>query len=253
MTKNYLLTLSYDGSAYHGWQRQKGVVTVQQTVEDCLAALANAPVACTASGRTDEGVHALGQAVSFACETSVPTEKLCDALNARLPDDIRAVSCRETGENFCARRSAKKKTYVYRMYLSPVPLPHMEKYALRVDAPLDMPLWQEACRAVCGTHDFRAFCCAGSNAQTTVRTIYACDCIAYPAAGLNAPVYEFSVCGNGFLYKTVRLIVGALLRLNDGKISMRDFCAALDGDTTAVKKIPAPGKGLYLKSVEYEQ
>lgn len=251
MVKKYLLTLSYDGSAYHGWQRQKGVVTVQQTVEDCLAALSAAPVSVTASGRTDEGVHALGQAVSFACDTSVPVEKLCDALNARLPAAIRALSCREMPLSFCARRNAKRKTYVYRMYLSPVVLPHMEKYALRIATPLDVPLWQDACRAICGTHDFCAFYCEGSSAQTTVRTMYACDLIAYPAAGLNAPMYEFSVCGNGFLYKTVRLLVGALLRLNDGTISLQDFIAALNGDKSAVRKIPAPSKGLFLKSVEY--
>ena len=248
----YLLRLSYDGSAYHGWQRQKGVRTVQECVEDALCRLTGQPTAVTASGRTDEGVHALGQAASFACDTSVPPEKFADALNTLLPPDIRALSCALAPDGFCARRSAKKKTYAYRMYVSDTVVPHADRFALRLPAMPNVSLLAKAARCVEGTHDFVAFYCRGSSAKTTVRTVYSCSFTAYPAAGLMPPACELRICGNGFLYKMVRLIAGALLQLNDGKIALEDFCAALGGDASRVRKIPAPSKALTLLGVEYE-
>ena len=251
--KTYLLTLAYDGTHYHGWQRQKGIVSVQECLETALASLVGAPVPVTASGRTDEGVHAVGQAVSFSCETSVPAQKFAAALNAKLPPDIRALSCCETADGFCARKAAKRKTYAYRFYLSPHVLPHIDGYALRVYSPLDTKALAAACSSVKGTHDFVCFQCLGSSAKTTVRTVYDCTFISYPAHGLMPITYEFRICGNGFLYKMVRLMAGALLRLSQGKITARDFAAALNGERERVAKIPLPGKGLTLVSVEYDQ
>ncbi len=249
--KNYLLTVSYCGAAYSGWQTQKNAVTVQQTLEDALAKLTGREISVTASGRTDEGVHALGQVVSFSCDASVPAEKFAAALNTFLPPDIRAVNCREVPEGFCARRSAKRKTYVYRMYLSDRELPHVDGFALRLESPLDTELLQKACKLVEGTHDFVAFRCVGSSAVTTVRTVYSCSIARYPAAGIMPETYELTVCGNGFLYKTVRLVTGALLALNCGKITLADFASALGGNENAIRKVPAPSKGLTLLKVEY--
>lgn len=249
--KTFLLTLSYDGTAYHGWQRQNGQVTVQEKVEDALCKLVGAPVSITASGRTDEGVHALGQTVSFACDTTIPCEKFAAALNTLLPPDIRAVACKNVPDGFCARKSAKRKTYVYRLYLSPHMLPHIDRYALRIDAPLDAQLCMRACKAVEGRHDFKQFYCMGSSAKTTERTVYACSFASFAAQGTMPPMYEITVCGEGFLYKMVRLIVGAILRLNGGKISWDDFVAALQGEDGSVPKVPAASKGLTLASVEY--
>ena len=248
----FLLRLSYDGTDYHGWQKQKGVRSLQETVEGALQSLVGAPVAVTASGRTDEGVHALSQAVSFCCDTSIPCEKFAAALNTFLPKDIRAIDCTFVSDGFCARRSAKKKTYVYRLYASDKPLPHMERYALRVDTAPNIELWQKACRAIEGTHDFSSFYCLGSSAKTTVRTIYSCGFSSYETQGVMPPCYEFRICGNGFLYKMVRLLVGALLRLDSGKITLDDFTAALNGQLERIQKIPAPAHGLWLHSVEYE-
>ncbi|MDE6399123.1 MAG: tRNA pseudouridine(38-40) synthase TruA [Clostridiales bacterium] len=248
----YLLTLSYDGTAYHGWQRQKGVRTVQECVEDALCRLTGQPTTVTASGRTDEGVHALGQAASFACDTGIPPEKFAEALNTCLPPDVRALSCKIVPNGFCARRCAKKKTYVYRMYVSDSPVPHADRFALRLPRMPNAPLLAEACRRIEGTHDFSAFYCLGSSAKTTVRTVYSCSFAEYPAMGIMPPACELRICGNGFLYKMVRLLAGALLRLSDGKITIEDFCAALNGDGTRVQKIPAPSKALTLASVEYE-
>lgn len=250
--KNYLLTLSYDGTDFHGWQRQTGQRTVQETVENAMLELTNAHISVTASGRTDEGVHALGQAVSFACDTNIPTVKFADALNTKLPSDVRVVACREVGEDFCARRSAKRKTYVYRFYLSRKPLVHMERYALRVSKPFDCERMQKACRAIEGKHDFRAFYCLGSSAKTTVRTVYSCKFTEYPACGITPVVYELEICGDGFLYKMVRLIAGALHRYNDGKIDEKDLLAAIEGKSDAITKVPAESKGLCLVSVEYD-
>ena len=246
------MTIAYDGTAYHGWQRQVGQATVQERVESALSELTGAPVSVTASGRTDEGVHAAGQAVSFACATNIPCEKLPAALNARLPDDIRAVRCRQVPEGFCARKSAKRKTYAYRFYLSSQVLPHMDRYALRIETPPDIERLTEACAAVEGTHDFRNFYCLGSSAKTTVRTVYSCCFAAYPAYGITPPTYELTICGDGFLYKMVRLIAGALLSLSREEITLAEFGRAVRGEATSLRKVPAPSKGLTLCQVEYD-
>lgn len=251
--RTFLLTIAYDGTDYHGWQRQDGQKTVQAAVENALAALTGQQIAVTASGRTDESVHALGQTVSFACQTSIPAQKFPDALNAYLPRDIHAVACAEVADGFCARRSAKQKTYVYRMYLAPTAVPQWDRYALHLTKPLHTEKWQEACARIAGTHDFAAFYCLGSSAKTTVRTVYSCSFVSLPAQGIQPSTYEFTICGNGFLYKMVRLLVGALLQLEEGKITADDFAAAIDGDISRLRKIPAPSKGLTLYKVEYEK
>lgn len=249
--KNYLLTLSYNGAGYSGWQRQKNARTVQQTLEETLLKLTGETVVATASGRTDEGVHALGQTVSFACNTSIPAHKFADALNSVLPGDIRAADCKEVDCGFCARKSAKRKTYVYRMYLSDSVVPHADGYALRVDKPINAELMDSACKIITGTHDFKQFYCLGSSAKTTVRTVYECSFNEYPPTAVMPVTYEFIISGNGFLYKMVRLLAGALLSLDYGKITLSDFTAAINGEEGRVKKVPAPGKGLALLKVEY--
>lgn len=250
--KNYLMYLSYDGSGFCGWQSQKNGFAVQECVENAIKKLAGESVQVTASGRTDEGVHALGQAVSFMCNTTIPAEKFADALNTLLPLSVRAYNCSEVSENFCARKSAKRKTYAYRWYLSPRVIPHADSYALRIEKPFDTFLMKKACALVEGTHDFKEFYCLGSSAKTTVRTVYECDFSEYAAEGIMPPFYEMRICGNGFLYKMVRLISGALGMLDSGKITLDDFAAALKGDSGRIRKVPAPGKGLTLVSVEYE-
>ena len=247
--KNFLLTISYDGTDYHGWQRQAGQASIQQKLEEALSELFKCEVTATASGRTDEGVHALGQAVSFSCDTTVPAEKIPAALNGLLPPDIRAVNCVETPDGFCARRSAKKKTYVYRCYISPTVHPHLDRYALRVDE-LDTLAMERACEAVVGTHDFDNFYCLGSSAKTTVRTVYSCNLRKFGGHGITPSTLELEICGNGFLYKMVRLIAGALIKVGKGEISPEDFAAAVERKTT-LRKIPAPSKGLTLVKVEY--
>ncbi len=249
--KTYLLTLSYDGTAYSGWQRQKNARTVQQEVEEALYRLTGFDVSVTASGRTDEGVHALGQAVSFSCELPMPAANAVNALNGKLPHDIRAVNCREVAAGFCARRSAKRKTYAYRFYVSPAVVPQIDRYALRLGSPLDTELLTKAAKKIEGTHDFKEFYCLGSSAKTTVRTVYSCNLTEYAENGIMPLSYELRICGNGFLYKMVRLLTGALLRLNGGEISLAEFEAALNGEGT-LRKIPAPSKGLTLAGVEYD-
>lgn len=251
--KTYLLTLSYDGTDFHGWQKQKDLPTVQAAVEESLARLLGQEVSVTASGRTDEGVHALGQAVSFCCETPIPAASLPTALNPLLPPSIRALACEEREEGFCARKTAKKKTYAYRFYVSDKDSPIFGRYALRIEKPLDLPLLQEACACLVGTHDFSQFYCTGSSAKTTVRTIYACSLSRHEGEGVTPDTYEFRICGNGFLYKMVRLLVSALLRINKGELSLADFMTAvrLPSEGVKIKKIPAPPHGLFLESVEY--
>ncbi len=250
--KTYLLTLSYDGTDFHGWQRQNDLPTVQKAVEDALAEFAGEPVVVTASGRTDEGVHALGQTASFCCSLAVPANKLAAALNTRLPRSVRAVSCIEAQDGFCARKSAKRKTYVYRIYVSSRSLPHLERYALRLDSAPNLELMKKAAALIEGTHDFKEFYCLGSSAKTTVRTVYSCSFEQFEPCGITPAICEFKICGNGFLYKMVRLLAGALISLACGKLTLEDFAAALGGESGKVKKVPAEAKGLTLASVEYE-
>lgn len=253
--KTYLLYIAYDGTDFHGWQKQKNVVTVQAAVEQALSMLVGQEVAVTASGRTDEGVHAISQAVSFSCETPVPAASVPAALNPLLPPSVRALSCQEKENGFCARKAAKRKTYVYRFYLSKQDSPVFGRYALRVSEPLDLSVLQKACEMIVGTHDFSRFYCAGSSAKTTVRTIYDCSFSFRKGQGIEPDGYEFRICGNGFLYKMVRLLVSALLRVEKGTLTPEDFSAALRSPSEArsesVKKIPAPPHGLFLESVEY--
>lgn len=247
--KTVLLTVAYDGTEFHGWQKQPNLRTVQGVLEDALGKICAQSVAVTASGRTDEGVHAAGQTVSFDYDASVPVGNLPAALGSVLPPDLRALSAREVENGFNARKSAKRKRYVYRMYCG-TEIPQHSRYALHLPRPLDLPLLEKACAHIAGTHDFVRFYCAGSSAKTTVRTVYDCSLQRNAEQG-NDALYEFSICGNGFLYKMVRLLVGALLSLSDGKITLDEFVAALDGKA-GIRKIPAPPHGLTLQSVEYE-
>ena len=241
------LVINYDGTAFNGWQKQPNGVTVQQTVEDAVFALTGKTVSVTGSGRTDAGVHAKGQVAHFDIEDcTIPPENFAKALNTKLPADVKIVKSELAKDNFNACRSAKKKTYGYTFYISETQLPLKERYAERLDYAPDFYLMEKGCAAFVGEHDFKAFCASGSSALTTVRTLYSVK-IERQTDG-----FTVKVCGNGFLYNMVRIIVGVLLDVGYGKKTVEDIEKAFkDGKREKLGKTLS-AKALCLESVEYE-
>ena len=242
----YAILLSYDGTNYGGWQIQKNAVTVQQKLTEALEDALGCKVSVTASGRTDSGVHAKAQVCHFDAQTTIPAEKLADALNARLPEDISVLQTVVAPDGFDAQSGAKRKTYCYRFYLSQRRQPLNDRYSVQIKHNVDLRKLEYAAKLFEGEHDFKAYCAAGSNVKTTVRTIYS---IKVESDGLNAAVY---VTGNGFLYNMVRTLVGTMIYYAAERLTEEDIIRSLTRqDRNSVGKT-MPAKGLTLESVEYE-
>lgn len=239
------LVISYDGTNYCGWQRQKNGVSVQETLESALYELTKESVTVTASGRTDAGVHAQGQVVHFDTESSIPHDKFYLALNPFLPKDVKALSSERVDEQFNARKSAKKKTYAYEFYISEVELPLKERYAERLERAPDLIKMRSAGEKFCGEHDFKAFSATGSLVKSTIRTIYSVD-IVEVENGL-----KILVTGNGFLYNMVRIIAGVLLDVGLGKKTEQDIVLAFNTGKRETLGKTLPAKALTLISVIY--
>ena len=243
--KRYKITVSYLGTNYCGWQTQKNGVSVQSVLEDAFSKLFGHKTAVTGSGRTDAGVHALGQVAHFDADTSIPAEKIPFAKNTMLPEDVRVLSCEEAESDFHARFMAKEKTYVYRLYLSPHLNPLKNATAENVCVPLDFAEMERASRHIEGTHDFRCFEASGSSVKDTVRTVKKVEIIK------NGEDVEIKVTGNGFLYNMVRIIAGTLVDVGKGKIRADEVEDIIkSGDRTRAGKT-LPAKGLTLFSVKY--
>ncbi|MEG9430056.1 MAG: tRNA pseudouridine(38-40) synthase TruA [Christensenellaceae bacterium] len=239
------LCLSYDGTDFCGWQRQRNGVSVQQTVEDAVYSLTGEKVTVTASGRTDAGVHAKGQVAHFDTNANIPPEKFYKALNTFLPNGVKALSSEKASDNFNARKNAKRKTYEYSLYLSDTELPLKERYGTRVYGNIDIEKMRSAARLIEGEHDFKAFSATGGSVKTTVRTVYG---ITVAKSGEDIKI---TVCGNGFLYNMVRIIAGALVKAGKGEISESDILKALETGNRELLGETLPAKGLCLLKVEY--
>jgi tRNA pseudouridine38-40 synthase len=247
----YVLKIAYDGTAYAGWQRQKNAISVQQVLEETIFKALNADVRVCASGRTDAGVHAVGQVCHFDSETlTIPPERLPDCLNKYLPLDIKVIQGAEGMDGFDSNRSAKRKTYTYSLYVSEREMPLKERYAVRVENAPSIDVLQRMAKLFEGEHDFKAFCASGSSVKTTVRTVYEVkveEDYSYGSRDL-----KISVTGNGFLYNMVRTMVGELLAIAEGKRTEESLFKAYEtGERTLLAKT-MPAKGLVLVDVEYE-
>lgn len=254
----YRAVISYFGGNYVGWQRQKNGVSVQECFEDALTATFGVETPCTASGRTDAGVHAVGQVIHFDAETSIPVEKIPYAVNTALPEDISMLYCEVAPDGFNARFSAKRKTYCYRLYYSPHRLPILDKTHAHTVIPADVDKMREAAALIVGTHDFKCFEATGSKVKDTVRTVYSLtveknELETGQTDSTKPSPYEITVtvCGNGFLYNMVRIIAGTLLYVGIGKLIVEDVNDLLESRdrTKAGKTLPA--EGLCLINVVY--
>ena len=246
----YVLKIAYDGTAYAGWQRQKNALTVQEVLEEALFKALKISVSITASGRTDAGVHAVGQVCHFDSEKiTVPFHKLPDCLNVYLPADIRVLEGWEGKDGFDSNRSAKRKTYAYSLYLSKRDMPLKDRYSVRIEDRLDVALLNEYAKCMEGTHDFKAFCASGSSVKTTVRTIYQIQIEESESFG--SKDIKIFVTGNGFLYNMVRTMVGEMIALATGKKTQESLLQAFEtGDRSLLGKT-MPAKGLTLMEVLY--
>ncbi len=240
------LTLSYDGTAYCGWQVQPNGVSVQALLQSAVKTLTGETVTVTGSGRTDAGVHAQGQVAHFdANKENIPPEKFAKALNAHLPEDIRVIKSERVDDDFHSVKNAKKKTYAYSFYKSDVELPLKERYAVRIDSAIDVSKMRAVAKAFVGEHDFKALCASGSNVKTTVRTIYDIDIV---ESGVDVIV---TVTGNGFLYNMVRILCGCLIKAGEGKLSYDQAEKMLLNGERTLGGRTCPAKGLCLKEVVY--
>lgn len=247
----YVLKIAYDGTEYAGWQRQKNANSVQEELEKAIFTALKATVNVTASGRTDAGVHAVGQVCHFDLDSRVPPEKMPDCLNKFLPSDIRAVEGWYAGEAFDSNRCAKQKTYCYNLYVSQREMPLKERFATRIESAPDLSLLQEKAKFFEGEHDFKAFCASGSSVKTTVRTVY--EVRVEEGESYGSRDIKIYVTGNGFLYNMVRTMVGELIELANGRKTKESLLKAYETGERELLGKTMPAKGLTLLRVEYNQ
>lgn len=246
----YVLTISYDGTNYAGWQRQANAISVQEILENAVETALQKKVNITASGRTDAGVHAAGQVCQFDLDCSVPPEKMPDCLNAFLPKDVRVLDGKTADENFCCNRSAKRKTYRYSLYVSKRDMPLLERYAVRIESAAQLSALQTIAKLFEGEHDFKAFCASGSSVKTTVRTVY--EVRVEEAFRFGIRCIDIYVTGNGFLYNMVRTLVGELIDLSEEKRTVESLLTAYECGQRELLGKTMPAKGLTLIQVEYQ-
>ena len=245
----YAILLAYDGTDYGGWQIQKNSITVQEKLEEACEKVFGKKTGVTASGRTDSGVHAAGQVCHFNAETTIPADKIADVLNRFLPPDIAVLQSAAAPENFDANRSAKRKTYCYRIYLAERRNPLKDRYSVWVKNPVNIAKLRHILGSFVVKHDFKAFCKSGSQVKTTVRDVYSAEAVITKSA-LSTDV-EIYVCGGGFLYNMVRTVAGTAIGFAEGSLSEADVARSLSlGDREAVGRT-MPAKGLTLEKVEY--
>jgi len=247
--RTFKMVVSYDGTNYHGWQMQSGWATIQGTLKQALARVTGESLHIIGSGRTDAGVHALGQVASFRSATRLDPLRLQGALNAKLPDDIAVMSVEETSRDFHAIRSAIRKRYRYVIHDGIVCDVFRRRYCWKVRRRLNTEVIQRATAALIGTHDFRSYESQGSPRLSTVRTVFACDIYRGPAAESDFLYLEIEA--DGFLYNMVRSIVGVCEPVGRGarpESWPREVLAARD--RRAAGKT-APAHGLCLLKVDY--
>lgn len=243
--ENIQIIISYRGTSYCGWQVQPNGVTIQEVLVRAIKELTGESVNLIGSGRTDAGVHALGQSANFLTAATIPPELWCRALNTRLPADIRVISSRVCQPDFHSRYQAQGKSYLYKILASPVASPFMADLAFHVTRTLDWAAIEEAAANFLGEHDFRAFMASGSSIKTTVRTI------SEISFSNHDDLWEMTFTGNGFLYNMVRIMAGTLYEVGYGRLKPQDIKKIIAAKDRAKAGITAPAHGLYLKEVFY--
>ena len=244
--RNFKLTLSYDGTDFQGWQTQPGYRTVQETLEAALSTLSRERgVRVNASGRTDAGVHALGQVANFYSELTIPVPKLLRAINAHLPDDLVALDVCEMPQSFDANRDATRKTYRYVIHDGPVLSPFLRRYCVPSKHRLDAAAMSRAAEALKGRHDFHSFETEWPNRMSSVRTI------THLSVNRFGDYLWMDVEADGFLYNMVRAIAGTLINVGRGYWPESKVAEILRAEDRTLAGPTAPAQGLFLVRVVY--
>ena len=243
--RNLRLDICYDGSRYKGWQRLPGKDdTIQGKLEATLSRILGEPIEISGSGRTDAGVHARGQVANFHCESTMPAGEILENLRRYLPEDIGIYSCRDVSPRFHARLNAKEKTYLYRIWNSEQPCVFDRRYVTLMPEEWNLQAMEQAARALCGEHDFSAFCGNAKMKKSTVRYIRSIEICT------RGPEVQLRFTGNGFLHNMVRILVGTLVEVGRGQRSPESI-PELFGEKRAQAGFLAPAKGLCLEEVQY--
>lgn len=245
--RNLLLTIQYDGSCYHGWQVQQNALTVQEVFQDALEKVFGSRMDIHGCSRTDAGVHANRYCVNFKTSLPIPERNVVLAMNTYLPKDIAVLSCRQVPDAFHARYSCVAKEYVYRLYNGPVRNPFYENYAFHYRYSVDTVLLEQEAQAFVGTHDFSGFCSVGGKTADPVRTVTSFT------VRREGDLVLFTVKADGFLYNMVRIMVGTLLFVAQGRILPGALPGILASCDRKQAGKTAPPQGLYLNQVQYEE
>ena len=272
MGKRIMLTIAYDGTDYVGWQMQPNGIAVEQVINKALSELLKEDIIIAGASRTDSGVHADGNVAVFDTETRIPADKICFALNQRLPKDIVCTSSCEVKPEFHPRHADCTKTYEYTIYNAVHPDPIKRRYSYFVYVPLDIEAMRQAAEYLKGEHDFASFCSAHAQVKTTVRNIYSLDIIQgdgsliekennedkKEATEIDGPqrIYvshdiKIRISGNGFLYNMVRIIVGTLVKVGYHFYPPEYVKTILDACDRTKAGPKAPAEGLKLVKIEY--
>ena len=244
--RNIALFLTYEGTAYHGWQVQKRDVTIGQTMEEAAARIVGHPVKMTGCGRTDAGVHAKRYVANFRTTSTIPVDRLPYAMNTHLPEDIVVTGAMDVHDDFNAIGSCVRKEYTYLIYNSRIRDPFYVNRAWFYPKHLDEKIMQQAAAQFVGTHDFAAVRSVGTNVKSTVRTVY------YYDVEREGDLIRLRVCANGFLYNMARAMAGTVVYAAEGKIKPEEIGALLEsGNRTAAGPTVPPG-GLYMTKLWYD-
>jgi tRNA pseudouridine38-40 synthase len=249
--RNLKLILSYDGTDFSGWQVQPNAVTVQGTLATAIGRITGEKVLPQASGRTDAGVHALAQVMTFVTESSMPTENFAKALNDLLPASVRILQVEEVPVDFHVRHSAKAKTYRYRIYREAICPPFLARYVWHYPYPLDEHAMEQAADLVVGEHDFTSFAAVDpergrdEGPTSNVRTIFS------SSWERRSQEFVYTVRGSGFLHHMVRNLVGTFILVGKKTLAAEDITRILEAKNRSEAGATAPAAGLYLVSVEY--
>jgi len=249
--RNLKIVLAYDGSEFSGWQVQPDCPTIQGTLASAIGRVTGEKVLPQGSGRTDAGVHALAQVATFTTGSPIPAENLTKALNDLLPGSVRVLSVAEVAGDFHARKSARAKTYRYRMYREAICPPFLARYVWHYPYPLDEDAMRAAAALAVGEHDFTSFAAVDPEREredervSNVRRIFASTWERSPDE------FVYTVRGSGFLHHMVRNLVGTFVLVGKGTLQARDFTKILEARNRSSAGATAPASGLYLVSVEY--
>lgn len=245
--RNIKLTIEYDGKEFNGWQKQPNKLNIQGTIEKVISDITKEEIELIGSGRTDAGVHALGQVANFKTNSTIPIEKFAIAINSRLKKSIIIKKAEEVPDRFHSRYNCKQKTYRYVINNSETGSAIYRNLEYNIKMPLDVKKMQEAANYFVGEHDFTGFKASGTSSKSSVRTIYSAKVI---DAG-NEKIY-IELTGNGFLYNMVRIISGTLVDVGCGKIKPEEIKNIIESKNRNLAGKTLPPQGLYLVNVEYE-